>query len=223
MKLWERILRRNDYVLLDGFGMRFHPTLKKWLMHNGKDIATVGKTNEEKKWKQYALEQGKVVSCGRDSASIDAETGEKALFAWVEYPRLKIRVLHYHLDKVFVKKGDLVFSDTVIGNTGTTGNSTGIHLHLGLKKKINGVWKYIDPESYDYQEETKIVDDLSKVIDSAFKKGDKVKITGNYYATGQVIPDRIKKNIYTVSEINVGRALLKEIVSWVYLKDLKKV
>ena len=41
MDLAERIFKRSGYVTLDKFGMRFHPTLKVWKMHNGVDKATV--------------------------------------------------------------------------------------------------------------------------------------------------------------------------------------
>lgn len=50
--------------------------------------------------------------------------------------------------------------------------------------------------------------------------GSKVKVIGNNYATGEVIPDWVKQGIYTVSQIVDNKALLKEITSWVYLKDL---
>ena len=146
MDLAERIFKRSGYVMLDKFGMRFHPTLKVWKMHNGVDKATVGKTKEEKKWKQYALEEGFVVSAGTDST--------KAIFAWIEYPSREERILHYHLDKLYVKKGQKVNENTIIGLTGETGNTTGIHLHLGVKKKINGKWVYVDPETINYIPQT---------------------------------------------------------------------
>ncbi len=37
-----------------------------------------------------------------------------------------------HLDRVLVKEGDIVTKDTVIGMMGSTGNSTGYHLHLAI-------------------------------------------------------------------------------------------
>lgn len=37
-----------------------------------------------------------------------------------------------HLDKIFVKEGDIVTKDTVVGMMGSTGNSTGYHLHLAI-------------------------------------------------------------------------------------------
>ena len=53
--------------------------------------------------------------------------------------------------------------------------------------------------------------------------GSKVKITGSNYATGQSIPGWVKSNTYTVKQISGNRALISEIVSWVYLSDLQLV
>lgn len=55
------------------------------------------------------------------------------------------------------------------------------------------------------------------------KVGDLVKIVGLKYATGQTIPDWVKQNNHTVSEITGDKALSKEIQSWIYLKDLRRV
>lgn len=53
--------------------------------------------------------------------------------------------------------------------------------------------------------------------------GDKVKITGSIYATGQRIPAWVKLRKHTVSKIQDNKALLREISSWVYLKDITVV
>lgn len=140
MILAERIFRRKDFAETSKYGWRVHPVTKVRSFHYGIDYGTKGE-----KWEQFALEKGIVVSAGIDSS------GAGAIFAWVEYPRLNIRLLHYHLDKVFVRKGQSVNENTVIGLTGTTGRSTGIHLHLGVKRKINGSWVYIDPATVDYK------------------------------------------------------------------------
>ncbi len=55
------------------------------------------------------------------------------------------------------------------------------------------------------------------------KVGSKVKIVGFKYATGQSIPSWVKDNVYTVQQIKGDRAIIKEITSWVYTKDLKLV
>lgn len=55
------------------------------------------------------------------------------------------------------------------------------------------------------------------------KVGSKVKVSGSKYATGQSIPSWVRNNVYTVQQIKGDRALIKEITSWVYTKDLKLV
>ncbi len=56
-----------------------------------------------------------------------------------------IQSVYYHGDgNIWVKGGDQVTAGQEIMNMGTTGNSTGVHLHLGLK--VDGV--YIDPAPY---------------------------------------------------------------------------
>lgn len=54
-------------------------------------------------------------------------------------------------------------------------------------------------------------------------KGTKVKVIGNKYATGQTIPSWVKQNNYTVQKVTSNKALIKEIESWVYIKDLKVI
>lgn len=55
--------------------------------------------------------------------------------------------------------------------------------------------------------------------------GSKVKINtaATKYSTGQAIPAWVKANTYTVQQISGEKALLKEITSWVNLKDLTAV
>ena len=123
MKLATRIFKREDWYVTSKFGYRDAIKTSAGTtntFHSGCDYGTNGS-----KWKQYALEDGNVLSCGTAS--------DGAKYVWVEYPRLNIKLLHYHLDTILVKKGQKVNSDTVLGTTGKTGKSTGIHLHLGMK------------------------------------------------------------------------------------------
>lgn len=55
--------------------------------------------------------------------------------------------------------------------------------------------------------------------------GVKVKLSAEAtkYATGQAIPDWVKKQTYTVKQIKSDRTLLKEINSWVYNVDISEV
>ena len=126
--------------------------------HNGVDYGT-----NRKKIPQYAIEDGYILSCGCDYAYGGAK------FVWVVYPRLGVKMLHYHLDTISVKAGQAVTKKTKLGTTGMSGRATGIHLHLGLKKLSGG--SYIDPEAWFKNEYTE---------PSAEKKKYK---TGNYKVT----------------------------------------
>lgn len=53
------------------------------------------------------------------------------------------------------------------------------------------------------------------------KVGDRVSITGNIYATGEKIPGWVKKSTYIVQQVDGNRVLLKEIMSWINISDIK--
>jgi hypothetical protein len=156
MKLATRIFKREDWYVTSKFGYRNAINTSAGTtgtFHSGCDYGTSGN-----KWKQYALENGTILSCGTAS--------DGAKYVWVKYPRLNIKLLHYHLDTISVKKGQSVNSNTVLGTTGKTGKATGIHLHLGLKYLNNDT--YVDPHNYDYKEETvkptKSVEEVAKEV-----------------------------------------------------------
>lgn len=141
MKLAERIFRDGEYYITSKFGKREVISTSAGYtnsFHNGVDYGT-----NSKKIPQYALEDGEIISCGTDTAA-----NGYAKFVWVKYPRLNIKLLHYHLDEVKVKKGQKVNKNTILGTTGKSGKATGIHLHLGMKYLDRDV--YVDPEKYDY-------------------------------------------------------------------------
>lgn len=56
------------------------------------------------------------------------------------------------------------------------------------------------------------------------KNGDRVRIksSATHYVTGQAIPGWVKEKTYTVMQKGEGKSLLKEIMSWVYDRDLTK-
>ncbi|MDO4486381.1 MAG: lysozyme family protein [Bacillota bacterium] len=53
-----------------------------------------------------------------------------------------LQTVYGHMSQISVKRGQKVVRGQYIGNVGSTGNSTGPHLHLGVK--LNG--KYVNPE-----------------------------------------------------------------------------
>lgn len=137
-KLSELIFHSTEPYITSPYGPRKSMNTsagKTSSFHNGVDYGT-----HNKKLAQYAIEDGEVISCGVDTAYGGAK------FVWVKYPRLGVKMLHYHLDSYKVKAGQKVTKDTILGYTGKTGRATGIHLHLGLKLLSGG--SYIDPEAW---------------------------------------------------------------------------
>lgn len=56
-----------------------------------------------------------------------------------------VRTLYAHASKLYVSKGQSVNAGDTIAEVGSTGFSTGPHLHFEVHRKINGAWIPIDP------------------------------------------------------------------------------
>ncbi|WP_457767979.1 M23 family metallopeptidase [Cyanobium sp. ULC084] len=122
-------------VTTSNFGWRLHPVLGNWLMHAGRDLAAPEGTPV------VAALTGRVVSSGL--------AGGYGLAVELEHDGPKRRTLYGHLSELFVKEGELVKQGTVIGRVGSTGLSTGPHLHFELRLPENGSWVAIDPGELD--------------------------------------------------------------------------
>ena len=57
-----------------------------------------------------------------------------------------VETWYAHTSKMLVKAGNVVKAGDVIAKVGSTGNSTGPHLHLEIR--ING--EHVDPQDYLY-------------------------------------------------------------------------
>ena len=110
---WGRISSR--------FGNRYHPILKRRRFHEGLDIAKPYGTPV------FPARSGKVVEAG-----------------WTEGYGMLIVIRHAdgattrygHLSKIYVKPGDVVQRGrTLIGRVGSTGLSTGPHLHFEVRDR----------------------------------------------------------------------------------------
>jgi len=108
---------------------RWHPILKKYRPHFGVDFGAKRGTPLR------ALNDGRVVYAGwmrgyGNVVKIDHGNGLVSLYA--------------HQSKILVKKGQKVTRGQTIGRVGSTGRSTGPHLHLGLYRH----GKPVDPLKY---------------------------------------------------------------------------
>jgi len=137
------------------------------------------------------------------------------------------RYFHMRDNSITVKKGDAVKKGQKIGIMGTTGDSTGVHLHFAIRENstycTNGA--YVDPEPYLTGTKKIAVPIIVSPQIVPVKAGDKIKIlpaAKTYAGVTTVIPEKYKNVPYTIQQVNGDKALLKELYSWVLLKDVQK-
>jgi murein DD-endopeptidase MepM/ murein hydrolase activator NlpD len=117
------------YKITSQYGYRNHPILKKKKLHTGIDIAVPKNSNV------IAANSGKVIYSGYYGGygnTVIIDHGGK------------ISTLYAHNSKLLVKVGDEVEKDKVISKSGSTGLSTGPHLHFEVRE--NG--QHVDPLKY---------------------------------------------------------------------------
>ncbi|MFL0781415.1 MAG: M23 family metallopeptidase [Prochlorococcus sp.] len=118
-----------------GFGMRIHPVIGRWLMHAGRDLAAPEGTPV------VAAMSGRVVSSGL--------AGGYGIAIELEHQQPLRRTLYGHLSEIYVKAGQQVRQGEVIGRVGSTGLSTGPHLHFELRRSEGKSWVAMDPGELD--------------------------------------------------------------------------
>lgn len=116
-------------VVTSPFGYRSDPFTKIPSYHSGIDFGA--HENDP----VFATAAGKVVSTGRDIYH-----GNNIV---IEHSK-GLRTWYMHLNKILVNKGDSVDKGSKIGLVGSTGRSTGAHLHYEVLK--NG--ESVDPKPY---------------------------------------------------------------------------
>lgn len=104
------------------FGPRTDPFTRQWSFHNGIDIAANRNTPI------YALQEGKVIYSGWKGGY------GKCIIIDHNYPDVpkipRLQTKYAHNTRNIVKEGDYVKRGDIIGYVGSTGRSTGPHLHF---------------------------------------------------------------------------------------------
>ncbi len=111
------------------FGNRIHPTLKINLFHNGVDLAAPAGSNI------LAAYDGEVVAA--------SYTGAMGNYVMLDHGG-GLYTVYMHASKLNVKEGQEVKRGDVIAFVGSTGRSTGNHLHFSVR--VNG--EYVSPWNY---------------------------------------------------------------------------
>ncbi len=128
VNLWEGLSRAKTMLPLGApvkkvritspYGIRPDPFFKTPAMHTGIDFG--GKEGTP----LYSTAAGKVIQAG--------PRGDYGLAVEVDHG-LGFTTLYGHLSKISVQKGDIIEEGTKVGLAGSTGRSTGPHLHYELR------------------------------------------------------------------------------------------
>ena len=113
----------------DEYGMRIHPTLGVEQFHNGVDFASPKGTDI------YAAYDGKVVA-----ATYSATMGNYIMIDHGD----GLYTIYMHASALYVEKDEMVVRGETIAAVGSTGRSTGNHLHFSVR--LNG--EYVSPWNY---------------------------------------------------------------------------
>jgi len=125
------IIGYSGYTITSRFGIRTDGPFTSYEHHNGLDIACPRGT-----------------AIGAAEAGIVTFAGYNGSFGNVVFIEHGggLTSVYAHCDSLLVTAGTKVAKDQVIARVGTTGKSSGYHLHFAVLK--NGV--YVDPEDYLY-------------------------------------------------------------------------
>lgn len=113
----------------DDYGWRTHPTLGVQQFHNGVDMAAPSGSSI------LAAADGEVVA-----ASYNATMGN---YVMIDHGG-GLFTIYMHASALFVSTGNIVSAGDEIAAVGSTGRSTGPHLHFGVR--LNG--SYVNPWNY---------------------------------------------------------------------------
>lgn len=138
----ERLFHTLENIFISSpYSNRISPITGEREFHEGVDYSANGKSIPI-----YALDDGEVLYEGYDNS-----TG--AIICYIRFPKLDDHVgLYYHLANTVINKGDKVTKDTKIGMMGSTGYSTGNHLHFDWFKYSDYNKGFYDREYEDFNE-----------------------------------------------------------------------
>ena len=112
------------------FGWRSHPITGDARMHSGTDIGAPMGTP--------------VIAALAGRVLLSDFLGGYGMTIALEHSDGTQQTLYGHLSEIFVRPGELIQQGAVIGRVGSTGNSTGPHLHFELRQLTDAGWMAMD-------------------------------------------------------------------------------
>ena len=113
------------------FGWRIHPITGNQRFHAGTDLGAPLGTP--------------VLAAYPGSVEVADYMGGYGLTVVLNHNKSTQQTLYGHLSEIFVEPGEWVGQGTVIGRVGSTGNSTGPHLHFETRQLTSEGWVAADP------------------------------------------------------------------------------
>ena len=120
----------TNFKVTSRFGYRHDPFTGKWTGHNGVDLGAPKNTPI------VATRSGVVTFAGY-------QPDGAGNYVWINHGD-GFKSIYMHMTRYIVKVGDYVEAGQIIGYVGSTGRSTGNHVHFGLKYNNS----YVDPLKY---------------------------------------------------------------------------
>lgn len=117
-------------AISSAFGWRVHPISGDQRLHTGTDLAAPMGTP--------------VLAAYAGQVAIADFLGGYGLTVALEHNKGTQQTLYAHLSEIFVKPGEMVKQGEVIGRVGSTGNSTGPHLHFEFRQLTADGWVAMD-------------------------------------------------------------------------------
>ncbi len=112
------------------FGWRSHPITGDARMHSGTDIGAPMGTP--------------VIAALAGRVLLSDFLGGYGMTIALEHSDGTQQTLYGHLSEIFVKPGEMIQQGAVIGRVGSSGNSTGPHLHFELRQLTDAGWMAMD-------------------------------------------------------------------------------
>ncbi|MBQ4403117.1 MAG: M23 family metallopeptidase [Selenomonadaceae bacterium] len=123
-----------EFPVTSPFGWRIHPISGEWKFHTGVDLG---------------YEYGAYIGSLFDGQVVLAENlgdgyGNQVL---IYHPAIDAYTRYAHCSTLYVTAGQMVTAGQIISQVGSSGYSTGPHLHLEYIINVDGVYQYADPLS----------------------------------------------------------------------------
>lgn len=116
--------------ITSAFGWRIHPLFGSSRFHSGTDLGAPMGTP--------------VLAAYAGQVALADFLGGYGLAVALNHNKGTQQSLYAHLSEIFVKQGELVKQGEVIGRVGSTGNSTGPHLHFEFRQLTPEGWVALD-------------------------------------------------------------------------------